>query len=211
MSTTVEVFADMTCPFAHVGLKAVARHVAEQTSPVSVRVRAWPLEWVNGSPLDADAVAVKAAALTLQLGVDDFAHFTVEAWPISTIPALNLAGMAYGVDDATGFAVSLALRAALFEQGRNIAERTVLADVAAAHGLPTGVLASALDVFEASESVRSDYALGLARGVKGSPHFWVERDDFFCPALDLGHDAAGQLTARFDQAALEDFFRRLDR
>ena len=109
MRTTVEVFADMTCPFAHVGLKAVARHVAQQASPVSVRVRAWPLEWVNGSPLDADAVAVKAAALTAQLGVDDFAHFTVEAWPVSTIPALNLAGMAYGVDDATGFAVSLAL------------------------------------------------------------------------------------------------------
>ncbi len=210
MSITVEVFADMTCPFAHVGLKAVARHVSEQVSPVAVRVRAWPLEWVNGSPLDADAVAVKAAALTAQLGVADFARFTVDAWPVSTIPALNLAGVAYGINDATGFAVSLALRAALFEQGRNIAEPTVLAEVAAAHGLPTGSFASALDVLEPSESVRSDYELGLARGVKGSPHFWVERDDFFCPALDLGHDAVGQLTARFDQAALDDFFRRMD-
>ena len=52
MSTTVEVFAEITCPFAYVGLTRVSEHVAELGRPVEVLVRAWPLEWVNGTLLD---------------------------------------------------------------------------------------------------------------------------------------------------------------
>ena len=60
MVACIEVFADVTCPFTHVGLKQVVRHVAEMREPVDVVVRAWPLEWVNGVPLDVDPVIVKA-------------------------------------------------------------------------------------------------------------------------------------------------------
>ena len=48
------------------------------------------------------------------------------------------------------------------------------------------------------------------RGVQGSPHFFVGDDGFFCPALDLGHDDDGHLTARFDSDMLADFFARID-
>jgi hypothetical protein len=46
----VEVFADVSCPFAHVGL----RRLVEQRDKLArddivLRVRAWPLELVNGS------------------------------------------------------------------------------------------------------------------------------------------------------------------
>lgn len=201
--TTVEVFADITCPFTHVGLKQVIRHVEKSSQPITVVVRAWPLEWVNGSPLDVDAVLVKAAALTEQLGVDDFAGLTAEAWPISTIPALNLAATAYERDAAAGLAVSLELRAALFERGDDVGDPDVLARIAATHDL--GAPAS-----DASDSVRSDYDSGRARGVQGSPHFFVGSDGFFCPALDLGHDDDGHLTARFDADMLADFFARID-
>jgi hypothetical protein len=119
MTTVVEVFADITCPFTHVGLKQVVRHVDEMDEPADVIVCAWPLEWVNGSPLDVDAVLVKAAALTEQLGVDDFGGLRADAWPTSTIPALDLAASGYARDAATGLAVSLELRRALFERGQN--------------------------------------------------------------------------------------------
>ena len=118
VSTTIEVFADITCPFTHVGLKRVVEHVSEMDRPVDVIVRAWPLEWVNGTALDVAAVQVKAAALHDQLGVDDFAGLRAERWPTTTLPALELAAAAYDIDARTGLAVSLALRAALFEQGR---------------------------------------------------------------------------------------------
>ena len=114
---TVEVYADITCPFTHVGLKRLVQHVSAMSEPAEVIVRAWPLEWVNGSPLAVDAVLVKAAALTNQLGVDDFSGLRADAWPASTIAALNLAASAYERDAATGLAVSLELRTALFERG----------------------------------------------------------------------------------------------
>jgi len=200
---TIEVYADITCPFTHVGLKRVMQHVGEMSEPAEVIVRAWPLEWVNDSPLDVDAVFVKAAALTAQLGIDDFSGLRADAWPSSTIPALNLAASAYDQDAATGLAVSLELRATVFEQGEDVGDTDVLARIANAHDLPT-------PSSEPSAAIRADYDGGLERGVKGSPHFFVAADDFFCPALDLGHDADGHLTARFDADMLADFFSRLD-
>jgi predicted DsbA family dithiol-disulfide isomerase len=201
MTTTVEVFADITCPFTHVGLKRVIEHIAELDHGVDVIVRAWPLEWVNGSALEVSAVEVKAAALHDQLGVDDFVGLRADQWPTTTLPALELAAAAYDVDAATGLAVSLALRSALFEQGRDIADPSVLAEIAAEHGIT-------LD--DRSDAVRADYDNGLARGVSGSPHFWVGDNDFFCPALDLGHDADNHLTARFDPEGLAQFFATID-
>jgi predicted DsbA family dithiol-disulfide isomerase len=201
--TTVEVFADITCPFTHVGLKQVVRHVEEMAEPVDVVVRAWPLEWVNGVPLDVRAVLVKAQALTEQLGVDDFSGLRADRWPETTIPALNLAAAAYERNAPTGLAVSLELRARLFEHGEDVGDSAVLARIAAAHDLdpPAG---------EASAAVTADYENGTARGVEGSPHFFVGTDAFFCPALDLGRDDAGHLTARFDADMLADFFARVD-
>ena len=204
MASTLEVFADITCPFTHVGLKQVVGHVAEMSEPVEVLVRAWPLEWVNGSPLDVEAVLVKAAALSDQLGVDDFTGLRADRWPATTIPALELAAAAYARDAATGLAVSMELRAALFEQGVDVADPDALALIAAAHHLDA-------DDPEIARTIRSDYEAGQRRGVRGSPHFFMGDDDFFCPALDLGHDADGHLTARFDSAMLADFFARVDR
>lgn len=201
--TTVEVFADITCPFTHVGLKRVIDHIGDMDAPVEVIVRAWPLEWVNGTPLEIDAVVVKARALSEQLGVDDFSGLRADAWPATTIPALNLVAAGYERDAATGLAVSLDLRAGLFERGENIEDPAVLARIAAAHDLTTPSTAP-------SAAVTADYDDGKRRGVKGSPHFFVASDDFFCPALDLGHDDDGHLTARFDADMLAEFFARID-
>ena len=200
---TLEVFADITCPFTHVGLKRVVEHIAETERPIAVHVRAWPLEWVNGSGLEVAAVEMKARALSEQLGVDDFSGLRHDCWPASTIPALELAAAAYARDMATGLAVSLELRAALFEHGIDVGDAEVLGRMAGRHGL-------AGRESWPSEALRTDYDEGRRRGVTGSPHFFVGQDNFFCPALDLGHDAEGNLTARLDTAGLAAFFARID-
>jgi predicted DsbA family dithiol-disulfide isomerase len=203
MSPALEVFADITCPFTHVGLKQVVGHVAEMDEPIDVIVRAWPLEWVNGVALDAEIVAKKSCVIADQLDVDYFSGVSADHWPTSTIPALNLVASAYAGDAATGLAVSLELREALFERGVNVGDMDVLTEISAAYDLPVPAV-------EACDAVRADYEAGLAREVKGSPHFWVGQDDFFCPALDIGHDDEGHLTARFDKAKLAEFFARID-
>jgi predicted DsbA family dithiol-disulfide isomerase len=197
MSATVEVFAEITCPFAYVGLHYVVDHVAQIDAPVSIIVRAWPLEWVNGTCLAFDGVETKAAALREQLGVDLFNGLAAESWPSTTIPALALAAAAYAVDMATGLAVSIDLRKALFELDTDISEVDVLHEIARAHGVEFDP--------DDDRAVRADYDLGQARGVNGSPHYFVAADDFFCPALDLGRDADDHLTARFDPDGLARF------
>ncbi len=52
-SPIIEVFADIWCPFAHVGLRAIDEQRAQAgRGDVAIWVRAWPLELVNGAPLD---------------------------------------------------------------------------------------------------------------------------------------------------------------
>lgn len=201
-TTVVEVFADITCPFTHVGLSMVAKLLAESGSSIELWVRAWPLEWVNGSPLEVGPVVAKAATLRADLGITQFSGLDPESWPTTTIAAHNLSAAAHDLDPAVGLAVSRELRDALFELGRDISDSDVLADIASRHGLPEPPA-------EPSVAVLDDYAEGQRRGVRGSPDFFVGDDEFFCPALDLGHDRTGNLTARFDDAGLEAFISKL--
>lgn len=198
MSRRVEVFADICCPFTHAGLKRVGAQLTELDRDVQLVVRAWPLEWVNGVAMEAGPVADKIKTLEQQLGVDDFRGFRADAWPATTIPALNLAAAASVVDDETGLRVSLAVRSALFEDGRDVGDLDVLAAIAAEHGL-------AAPTAEPHPLVEADYAEGQRRGVRGSPDFWVGDDEFFCPALNLARDDSGELLAEFDPQGLEDF------
>jgi predicted DsbA family dithiol-disulfide isomerase len=187
----VEVFADVACPFTHVGLRrfVARRGAAGRDAPVLV-VRAWPLEMVNGRPLDAGFIAEEVGALRDQVAPDLFTGFDPAAFPMTSIPALALAHAAYAVDAVTGERVSLALRDALFEQGRDIADVGLLAHVASAHGVE---LRPGADV----AAVAADLEEGRRRGVVGSPHFFVGGDGYFCPALDIRR-VEGELRVRPD-------------
>jgi predicted DsbA family dithiol-disulfide isomerase len=197
----LEVFADITCPFTHVGLRKVVAELDNLDSDVEVVVRAWPLEWVNGAPLEAGAVKTKIAALQAQLGTDCFNDFREEAWPSTTIPALNLAAAAFEVDAQKGLAVSLALRDAVFEHGQDVGDPAVLSNIAERFDL-------APPPAEADRLVLDDYEDGQRRGVRGSPDFWLGDEEFFCPALTIGHDDQG-LTAEFDTEGLQSFLARV--
>ena len=176
----VEVFADVVCPFTHVGLRRFVQARAEAgAAEVALRVRAWPLELVNGEPLDADFVAEEIADLRAQVAGDLFTGFDPAAFPSSTIGLLGLVEVAYEQGLTTGESVSLALRDALFERGRPVADPAVLAAIAADHGItpPDAETAAAL--------VEASWAAGQERGVIGSPHFFLSDDSWFCPGLDI--------------------------
>ena len=52
-TNSIEVFGDIWCPFTHVGLRTIEdRRSRAGRTDVAIRVRAWPLELVNGRPLD---------------------------------------------------------------------------------------------------------------------------------------------------------------
>ncbi len=63
----IEVFADIVCPFTHVGLRRLTEARAGRETSPAVRVRAWPLELLNGAPLGAELAAREIEALRAQI------------------------------------------------------------------------------------------------------------------------------------------------
>ncbi len=161
-------------------------------------MRAWPLELVNGVPLDPLTTAEHIDALRAQVAPDLFAQFDPSHFPRTSLPALAVATTAYRQGDRTGEAVSLALRDALFEEGRDISRPDVLINVANAHGVS---YPSPEDV----RAVRTEWHDGESRGVKGSPHFYCGDVDAFCPSLDISKDREGLVHLRRDTEALGTF------
>ena len=160
------------------------------TEPL-LRVRAWPLAVVNGEPITGSFLAPEVTALQRGPAPELFAGFDAARFPASTRPAMASAAAAYRAGPDVGEAFSLAVRDALWEQGRDVADPSVLA------ALRTG-----LDVPDPTssddDSIDVDLAEGRQRGVTGSPHFFTPSCDFFCPSLDISHGEDGQMQVRFD-------------
>ena len=192
---TVEVFADVCWPFAYVGLRLlVGRRGQLCRSDLKIRVRAWPLELVNGSPLDP---AVVAAEVEQMKHLAPFARLDPARFPSTSLPSFDLAELAYRDGLDLGESVSMALREAVFEDGLDISDSTVLRGVADAFGLTTPGPAD-------REAVLRDWHSGEERGVEGSPHFFCGVHSAFCPSLDIAKDH-GQLRVASDQHALDAF------
>ncbi len=187
----IEVFADVGCPFTHVGLHRFVEHRerAGRSAPI-LRVRAWPLELVNGAPMEGPVVAPKADALRPGPAPDLFGGFDGSVFPASTLPALAATAAAYRVGPEVGERFAVAVRDALFEDGADVADAAVLAALRSSLGVPDPT-----DVDLAA--VHADLADGRARGVIGSPHFFTAGGDFFCPSLDIAHTDGG-LQIAFD-------------
>lgn len=194
----VEVFADVSCPFTHVGLRRLVEERDQLgRDDIVLRVRAWPLELVNGAPLAGDFVGEEIDALRDVVAPDLFTGFDPTRFPGTTVPALALAAAAYRRDDRTGEAVSLALRTALFEEGRDIGDPAELVEIARSFALD-------LPGPDAEHSIHEDWHEGERRGVVGSPQFFVGDHAFFCPTLNITR-VEGHLHVDFDRDAFTAF------
>ncbi|HEX4819170.1 MAG TPA: DsbA family protein [Acidimicrobiales bacterium] len=192
----IEVFADVRCPFAHVGLRRIVSEREARGVSVPLWVRAWPLELVNAAPLDPVLIAEEIDALRSQVARELFAGFDVATFSATSLPAMALTAGAYAIRPEVGERVALALRWALFEEGRDISTPAVLLDIAesAGMGLPHNC---------EQDRVRDDLAEGRDRGVIGSPHFFIGDADYFCPTLDITHSDGRLLVARDRTTFLE--------
>jgi len=190
---TIEVFADLWCTFAHVGLRLIDRARREAgRGDVLITVRAWPLELVNGAPMDAQKTLEHVHELQEHVAPDLFRGFDVDRFPSTTLPGLALVARAQRADARLGERASFLVRDALFERGLDIADPAVLAALA-------GELGVGLPDAEDAERVRSDYADGRARGVIGSPHFFAAGRNEFCPSLRIARGDQGLTITRDTQ------------
>ena len=195
---TVEVFADILCPFTHVGLHTLIDRRAERgrTEP-HLRIRAWPLELINGAPLDPHHIGAEITALRASVRPDLFAGFSVDTFPPTSMVAFALSAAADRTGDPVlAEDVGMALRDAVFEQGLDIGRPEVVAAIAARFALDP------LDADATEAAVRVDWEEGSARGVIGSPHFFTGDDaSWFCPGLAISRDDVGNFVVAWKQGS----------
>lgn len=204
-SGTVEVFADVLCPFTHVGLRTLLdRRSRHGLTEPRLRIRAWPLELINGKPLDPHHIDAEVSALRASVRPDLFAGFSVGAFPSTSMPAFALTAAA----DLTGDPVlieevGLALRNAVFEEGLDLGRPEIVNPIAERFDL------TPLDAEATSAAVRADWDEGRARGVIGSPHFFTDDGgSWFCPALAISRDDVGNFVIAWKQGT-EAFVERV--
>lgn len=194
---TVEVFADVLCPFTHVGLHTLIDRRAERgLDEPNLRIRAWPLELINGKPLDPDHIDAEITALRGSVRPDLFKGFSVETFPKTSMTAFALAAAAARTGDAVlSESVGMALRDAVFEQGLDIGRPEVVAVIAAGFGVDP------LDADATEAAVRADWDEGRGRGVVGSPHFFTGEASWFCPGLAISRDDVGNFIVAWKQGS----------
>ncbi len=205
----IEVFADIWCPFTHVGLRFIdEQRQRSGRTDIAIHVRAWPLEMVNQRPMDPVSTRANATELRAQVAPDLFDAYFHEStppedappwFPSSTVEALALTAKAYRRDVMLGEKVSFALRTALFEEALNISSPEVLAHIATTHGL---------DLPDDADraAVISDWEEGQRREVIGSPHFFRGGESKFCVALQISRDPDTGLHVERNTAAIQGFF-----
>jgi predicted DsbA family dithiol-disulfide isomerase len=194
---TLEVFADVLCPFTHVGLHTLIdrRRERGRTAP-RLLIRAWPLELVNGQPLDAHHIGAEITALRASVRPDLFAGFSVDSFPNTAMAAFALTSAADRTGDpALIEEVGMALRNAVFEEGLDIGHPEAVAPIAARFAL------TPLDIDATAAAVRADWDEGRRRGVIGSPHFFTpDGQSHFCPGLSISRDDAGNFVVAWKLA-----------
>lgn len=196
--TVIEVFADVVCPFAHVGLRRwIDRRDELGRADVRLKVRAWPLELINDAPMDPGAVASKVADLRAQVAPTLFGGFNPAHFPGSSLPALALTHAAYRHSLEAGEAAALRLRQLTFDEGVDVSKPEVIDQVIDELDLPIPDISD-------DDSVSKDWDEGRQRGVVGSPHFFTpDGGAVFCPSLDISKAGGegGHLAVHFDEDA----------
>ncbi len=194
----VEVFADVLCPFTHVGLHRLLDRRAERgLDTPRLRIRAWPLELVNAQPLDPQHIAAEIVALRASVRPDLFSGFSVETFPATSMTAFALTAAADRTEDPVVIEnVGMALRDALFEQGSDIGDPEAVMAIAQRFGLEP------LSVEATEAAVRADWAEGKRRGVVGSPHFFTpDGGNWFCPGLAISRNDAGAFVVAWKEGS----------
>ncbi len=199
----IEVFADIWCPFAHVGLRAIEEQRARAgRTDVAIWVRAWPLELVNGVQLDPTVTWEHAEDLRDQVAAEPLQ--SPRCRPVPDFDPRGPGPGQPGLSDRPAGRRAGQLRPA----GRAVrggpghlgpGDARVPGPRPRRCPCPTG---------RTGLPCVADWDEGQRRGVLGSPHFFCGDTDVFCPSLDITKDPVDGLSVVRDVSRLTAFMER---
>jgi predicted DsbA family dithiol-disulfide isomerase len=182
----VEVVSDAVCPWCYVGKKRLEKAVAAVKGKHEVTVRWKPFQLNPAMPKEgmgrkeyrerkfgSEKVVAELDRRMMAVGKEEqipFALDKIEKTP-NTFDAHRLIWFA-GQKKLQNDVVDGLFRA-FFTEARDIGDRAVLADVAAAAGLDKAEVARFLDSDEGAREVRAEEAKARDIGVEGVPFFTI--------------------------------------
>ncbi|MGI5126249.1 DsbA family oxidoreductase [Pseudonocardia sp. CA-107938] len=171
--TTIQVWSDLLCPFAYVGILRLRRARERLGLDVELEHHTFPLELFNG-PHPRRGTDTEAVGLGQ---IEPEAQFRVWTEPDDRYPhTVLLAAEAVHAASAQGLRageeLDLALRRAFWTRSRSISHRQVILDVAAElPDVDVEALAAALDTGRHRADVMADFAVSQTDAIAGSPTF----------------------------------------
>lgn len=184
MSDTITIFADYVCPFCYLGLQSLDRYQEGREEPLDREWRPFDLRAqkrdesgeIDHSVPDGkdedyfDEVRENIARLKEEYGAEQM--LDLDETP--EVDSLNAQVASLYVQETAPDAWAAfddALYAALWEDGRDIGDRAVIADVAASVGLDGDDVAAAVDEEDWRAAVFDHFDDAQREGVTGVPTF----------------------------------------
>lgn len=171
----VEVWSDLLCPFAYVGLLRLRRARTRLGLDEEVRLEhhTFPLELFDGPHprrgTDSEAVGLGQIEPEAQFRVWGAAD---DLYPHTVLLAAEAVHAASAQSLVAGEELDLALRRAFWTHSRSISHRAVILEVAAeVPAVDATELAAALDRGEFRAAVMADFAVARTDAIAGSPTF----------------------------------------
>jgi predicted DsbA family dithiol-disulfide isomerase len=183
----VDVIADLVCPWCYLGKRRLTDALAAVRGPSHVRWVPFQLNPAmpeEGMPLEdylrerfGDPAALEPAMAELtRRGLAEGVHFRFDR--IARIPNTLNAHRLMRIAEAAGLntsAVAEGLLKGFFEEGLNIADRDVLAEIGERHGMPASDVTKALSDDSERHAVLTQEAQVRQTGVSGVPDFLINR------------------------------------
>ena len=187
---TIDIVSDVVCPWCYLGKARLELAIAEVQDEIGVDINWRPYRLNPDHPPEGvdhqsdlarklggkDAVD-RAHAMLQKLGEDVGIRYNFEAIKIgpNTLDAHRLLHWAMTEGREVQDKVATALFKANFEEGRNVGDPAVLADIAEQSGLDRKVIENLLATDADKDTVLSEIDAAQKMGVTGVPFFIIDR------------------------------------
>lgn len=191
MSTLVEVWSDLHCPWATTTVHRLRAARDRLGLDVVFDPRAWPLEWVNGRGTPRHIVEPETAVLANH-EPDLFSRFAYWAskpgqisWPSTFLPAFELVAAARRVGGPSAAeTVDAAVRRHFFTAGRDVSVRAELEACLEGEDVDTPAILRAWERENVRADVVADYERSGTLPIQGSPQvFWPDGSTTHNPGI----------------------------
>ena len=136
----------------------------------TLRIRPFPLELIDGESAPRDILDQEWWLAAIQEPVADFAPYSGNDWPTTTLPAFEAAWCAARQGEEAHATYDLRVRRTFFAEGRNIGRWDVLREIAEETGLDRDRFNQDVASGEARSAVVEEARLGRERyRVRGTP------------------------------------------